>query len=110
MEKPLTPQAPEMPDCTTRTWVCGPSTLAVDAKQRIHLCLLNNFKEMRNRLRSLDPTSSGFITRIEFHQLLRSYKVDLTEDEFCALVESLDPQRSGQVAYNEFFRNYVAKA
>lgn len=110
MQKPLTPKPPEMRASTTKSWVDGPSTLAADAKQRIHLCLLNNFKEMRNRLRSLDQTSSGFITRIEFHQLLRSYKVDLTEGEFCALVESLDPQRSGQVAYNEFFRNYLVKS
>jgi len=49
-----------------------------------------------------DKDNSGSITVQEFIDGLRSFKVDLSEDDMTVLVEELDEDRSGDIALEEF--------
>ena len=58
-------------------------------------------------LQAVDRTGNGTCSTIELRQMLRKYKIDLTEEEFYHLMTHFDKDMTGKVSYNDFLKAFL---
>ena len=56
---------------------------------------------------ALDSTASGMCSPVELRQLLKKFKMDLTDEEFFHLFAFYDKNMTGKISYNDFLRAHL---
>lgn len=57
-----------------------------------------------------DADKNGFITRVEFKDILKEYGFYATDDEVSWLVDRYDKNRDGRISYTEFIDEIMPKS
>lgn len=70
--------------------------------------LANNFSQVRKAFRQFDEDHSGTITAGEFRLALRSFGIDLSDEDLNGMVAVFDTDGDGTVGYQEF-NKYVSE-
>ena len=61
----------------------------------------NGLRALRIALRRLDHNQNGLVDPVEFKYGLRTFGIDLNEDECAQILKNFDPSRSGKLSVNE---------
>lgn len=75
---------------------------APTALDKIRNSIIDNWKDMRRELRTVDP--SGLVTTDHFRQALRNIKVDLDEEDFFDIAVHFEDHKTRKIRYDDFFR------
>uniref|UniRef100_A0A8C8SZL0 EF-hand domain-containing protein n=1 Tax=Pelusios castaneus TaxID=367368 RepID=A0A8C8SZL0_9SAUR len=86
----------------------GPQSLTFfNAMLRIQPQILHCWRPMRRTFKSYDESGSGLLSIQDFRQVLRQYRINLTEEEFFHILEFYDKSLSSKISYNDFLRAFL---
>lgn len=74
---------------------------------RLHLNPCIQFVCLFVFLQAVDKTGSGSCTLLEFRHMMRTFKIDLNEEEFFHLFSFYDKNMTGKISYNDFLRAHL---
>jgi len=74
---------------------------------RIRDNILSNWKEMRREFRKGDSKGQGSVPHTHFRDVLRQFRVNLSEDEFYHLMSYYDKGMTGHISYNDFIGHFL---
>ncbi|XP_074648584.1 EF-hand calcium-binding domain-containing protein 6-like [Tubulanus polymorphus] len=97
----------KLPDTRSPVNTGVKTTYFYDAMLRCQNCVSDNWKKMRRSFRAVDKSGSGFVYPNDFRSILKSYNMNLSEEEFYHLMSYYDKDLSGQVSYNDFIKAFL---
>ncbi|NXI89879.1 EFCB6 protein, partial [Psophia crepitans] len=96
IQKPKKPMSP------------GPQTTSFfSAMLRIQPQILRCWRPMKRTFKSYDEGHTGLLPIADFRQVLREYKINLTEEELFNILEYYDKTLSSKISYNDFLRAFI---
>jgi Ca2+-binding EF-hand superfamily protein len=58
----------------------------------------------------LDKNHQGYLTKIQFHQLLKQFDIHLNEEEFYHVISEIDKNQDGLISYDEIYYSLITDA
>uniref|UniRef100_A0ACB8FR73 Uncharacterized protein n=2 Tax=Sphaerodactylus townsendi TaxID=933632 RepID=A0ACB8FR73_9SAUR len=86
----------------------GPQTPTFfNAMMRIQPQILQCWRPMRRTFKMYDKSGNGLLSIQDFRQVLRTYSINLSEEEFFHILEYYDKALTSKISYNEFLRAFL---
>ncbi|XP_066264763.1 EF-hand calcium-binding domain-containing protein 6-like isoform X1 [Branchiostoma lanceolatum] len=85
------------------------SSLLYDAMLRMRDVIMAEWQRMRRTFRAIDAKGEGFVSPVDFRQVLKEYGINLSEEEFFHLMTFYDKGMVGKISYNDFLRAYLSQ-
>ncbi|NXJ06724.1 EFCB6 protein, partial [Odontophorus gujanensis] len=86
----------------------GPQTTSFYSTMlRIQPQILHCWRPMKRTFKSYDESRTGLLNVADFRQVLREYKINLSEEELFNILEYYDKTLSSKISYNDFLRAFV---
>jgi Ca2+-binding EF-hand superfamily protein len=58
----------------------------------------------------IDKNCQGYLTKIEFNQLLQQFDIQLNDEELYHLISEIDKNLDGIISYDELYRSLITDA
>jgi len=55
----------------------------------------------------LDKNHQGYLTKIQFNQLLKQFDIHLNEEEFYHVISEIDKNQDGIISYHELYYSLI---
>lgn len=79
----------------------------IELMATIRASVRRDWKEMRRAFRGLDKSGCGTCSLLEFREMMRKFKIELSEEEFFHLFSFYDKNMTGKISYNDFLRAHL---
>ncbi|EDV26886.1 uncharacterized protein TRIADDRAFT_54259 [Trichoplax adhaerens] len=71
---------------------------------RIKGSIKQQWKSIRRTCKSYDSKNTGYVTQLQFRDILHQYRVDISEDDFFQLMVYYNKDLTNKIQYNEFLK------
>jgi len=58
----------------------------------------------------IDKNRQGYLTKVQFKQILKQFNIKLDEEEFYHVISEIDKNQDGFISYNEIYSSLITDA
>ncbi|CAF0774213.1 unnamed protein product [Rotaria sordida] len=85
-----------------QSWTCLPITINC-ILNRIRSQCVQNYGNIYRVFKMIDKNHQGYLTQIDFKQLLKQFNIHLNEEEFYHVISEIDKNQDGLISYDELY-------
>ncbi|CAF0735006.1 unnamed protein product [Rotaria sp. Silwood1] len=92
-----------------QSWTCLPVTINC-ILNRIRSQCIHNYGNIYRVFKIIDKSRQGYLSQIEFKQLLKKFDIHLDEEEFYHVISEIDKNQDGVISYDELYYALITDA